>query len=1715
MHFGLAVQLAIHWPAFLNATAESQDIGGDFFGGIDVSAFDAALEVSTSQPPRATTEPQQPQPQSSTSFSDVDFTTMELQQFDDAFNLQSGDRPSEAEALFGLDPAMQRHNLFAYAETLENQAPVPGGDPGGDPADDGGSQGDIGDNECEESPSDYNKFSDRYNRSVATTLGTRLRKRDVDDNLLGRDGKSHPTTRNLPAFMRLGFLKFTPDDEEGEGHNDYNASQELLAKTAFRKQEEWLENMYKRIQEGNGTPNGGSWIVFGKSCDESPFDTEFNDQESASWIRWQLQRLEFDKLVSPEGFERLSKVIHGRKCGTVNLLAQAARMRWGHGEANEHFHDFLIPACALQRTSASNLSAATDRVPSRLLSFTHFRDRAVPYLDFSLIPIITDRGSGCARWGREVAHLFRYCLLVAVFHAFCCGHVIGTSAGECLAEALTFLQRISNLFGYHDIFNAWMAAQVGVGIRRVTEENKISHLSEPEFKELEADTRWSDDAWQRIAKMTGLRDLLTSSAKHPLEPKQAHSDEALEQIRRFQTKMQALFGTMKVLIHIPRMDFTQICHLCTLARCKTWCTIDSWSERFGDAYSEIVSLMLPKGTTVSINRFLSWMRLLPCLSFTCLVGELGPEGWVSMYGDDDVEKMYFKDVIKAPEGLALDETAEQRKEKTTRIHGATKYLIQIPNRAFLTFSNCTLEIVDSLYRYLDRADSISSRGKGYTPVLFSVLATEVDKNPFKIYYKEMKGLMRPGSDLEWLLNLFYRSSGFSNESYWLLGWKAMRLLLGPYSQIKYKAGLPFERGQPWLTWTVAAMQYFYGISSNAALQAARRASGTPKCCTDQPFSEKVLGTPRMAPEKLAVSLQMDVLRAAGPDCQIFNLDKERMIRRLRSFTMGDKKHHLGTVCTQSAVEDLRTLHERRGGITVVGKATAKEVSGWEIDLFQRKQSAKHALISRIDPWRVYWKDYIRPQWERQQRGTEDIVLRGGETKMCKTKRFCRAYSEPSAAIGRPGSKAYIKGLGDWHTWESYFRVMTAKYHDSPAIQARCKERADELNAAGDEQEELVPPAPAVRDEDTWLGIGTLTSPLREEFVAETIRQTLPQTIASHPTANRELGPATAGRKLKEEKGAAQFITDPLKPKDKLMKLEAHTLCDEGHPGLCVSKDLAVKDDVLKICGNINTLMACGVKPEALNGRVIRLSFVASTADQPTVYKNFFSMAMVGYVRLTQPQVQMLMPFDTQSHPAEEGGDQYTFVDDGDHDIAVNTSYGFIRNLLCNLSNVSGGNLILRSCWICEISVAPVPCRWLRLQGVDIKHLKIKRIIDEAAPGVCIYPKPLSLSSRKKALLPLSDPKLDPHGAAMDEQELAKRQEQRVREYLKVFKRKLFDVASNAGNKRGRSTKKKPNASAGAAPSQRGGGEAGDRPDSGAPEEDDDTADPTDLVSDSDLEGDEAPMPWEERVCGDNGAAAGDHDEPPPRPDPRVARPLQNQARPPLRLRREKKLDVAAIRADTTAEVEAMARLFEKSEPAPGGADGHDGPGRRRRARVSADDGAQAGPGERKIGTFGPFDINLVVPGGGPNANARGISLVCKRHADTVGYRTGRARAHIDCRRNMTLQDFDDLEFQVHRLKRWACLGFRYVCKCPEIVGDSTIGDKDCCARQKHMGINKQYMRTKLAAQTEEKPSRRELDDLKASGIFEEEEDGHELDCLYADLEEAEAAPASASSASRG
>jgi hypothetical protein len=95
------------------------------------------------------------------------------------------------------------------------------------------------------------------------------------------------------------------------------------------------------------------------------------------------------------------------------------------------------------------------------------------------------------------------------------------------------------------------------------------------------------------------------------------------------------------------------------------------------------------------------------------------------------------------------------------------------------------------------------------------------------------------------------------------------------------------------------------------------------------------------------------------------------------------------------------------------------------------------------------------------------------------------------------------------------------------------------------------------------------------------------------------------------------------------------------------------------------------------------------------------------------------------------------------------------------------------------------------------------------------------------------------------------------------------------------------------------------------------------------------------------------------------------------------------------------------------------------------------------------------------------------------------------------------------------LGVQVCVQMPEIVGDSTIGDKDCCARQKHMGINKQYMRTKLAAQTEEKPSRRELDDLKASGIFEEEEDGHELDCLYADLEEAEAAPASASSASRG
>ncbi len=301
-------------------------------------------------------------------------------------------------------------------------------------------------------------FFCKWDECVAPAVGDRLRKRDADGQLVKQsDTRSHPGTRTDNNMLRLCFLRFAPKGATA-AHDDYNSAQMLIREVALCKQAGFVMAIYAAIQQHKGTPSGGKWMFWSRRNDESHFDVAFSPDEAAIWVLWQLQRLEYDSLLEPEDVEAISKVITSRQAGTVHLLAQDARIRWAPGEGDDAKFDFIIPPCAVQRTSASNLELACDRIPGQCLDFRHVRDRVMPYLDFGLIHTITDKGSGPVRWTRKVRALFTMVMNVAVFCIFCGGHIIGTAAGGSIDDVMTFLQRWSNLMRFHDQYTGWISA---------------------------------------------------------------------------------------------------------------------------------------------------------------------------------------------------------------------------------------------------------------------------------------------------------------------------------------------------------------------------------------------------------------------------------------------------------------------------------------------------------------------------------------------------------------------------------------------------------------------------------------------------------------------------------------------------------------------------------------------------------------------------------------------------------------------------------------------------------------------------------------------------------------------------------------------------------------------------------------------------------------------------------------------------------------------------------------------------------------------------------------------------------------------------------------------------------------------------------------------------------------------------------------------------------
>ena len=1176
---------------------------------------------------------------------------------------------------------------------------------------------------------------------------------------------------------------------------------------------------------------------------------------------------------------------------------------------------------------------------------------------------------------------------------------------------------------------------------------------------------WSNKAWEIIARMTIFRELITGGFNYPLEPATAHTPEARERVKRFEKELRELLEELKILVQICEQDFRKFCHVCRLESCKSWCTVASWSERFAKVWTKLIAMCIPNSANVAVKRFLSWSSLLAGLTITVVIGELGPEGWGRLHPNDDIEKMYANDVV-ALEGRELDESQQERRDKAVRVYGVSKAWQKVEMRAYMTFANVTRMAEDTLYRYLDRADSVKNRASGYTPVLLSIVADKVSHNPLKIYYRDVVAMMRAGSDLHWLFAQWHRATGGSDAFWWTQGWRVLRLILGPYSEIKAKLGLMLENEARFLVWKIVSAQHFHGKHSGEAIEHARRAQAIRKCCEDVDFTLPVLKRPRMPLMSLLDSTELECLGASAPDCCPMNLDAERRIRGIRSFTYGDQKRTLTTVATQTVVFDLRTEHEKRGGITVCGSVSSDEVQSWQIDAFQRRQSAKQAP-SIWNGWTAYIKDHILPRWEQQQ-SKQEIQLRGGQSRPAKHKYLCRS--------DEAGTDGWRRGRGDWESWEAFLRRMSERWHANPEMQQRYRMSALEHNAEDRRVEQAIPPPPAVNASSTWLQLGSLTSPLRPELLMETVDEWTPNVPSTHPSARRLPGPVRAGRAIRAAQGARSFIADPLKPKTRLERIQLKTTCFEMHPMLCQSDPQQTIVGITQaICQNMNTLCSRH-KADSLICRVVRVSWVASSLAEPTEYHYFFSMIMLGHCRLVQPQYQTMFPLQST-------GDTYRIAFNKDQDDThANFSYGVVKTMAENISRM---DLVVRSCWCCEAALAPVPKSehgFLHLQVVSPEFVNIncKPLVKEASPGLCIYPKLLDRELREVEKQDAkADPITDPHGAAFEEEvkETDRLRKQQVAKYLEEFKRKLFLGRDVKARKEQRAAKTPRTQRLG----KKGDGEkelkeqcpeneVGDLAAEASGEDELEDYDPSWLSEVEDGNNDSyEPMPWEDVAWQRARALPNPGDV--PRPDPGAARFLKSNRQGERRPAGEPE----ALRKLLGDDVDKMVRLLKEKDDADNAA--------KEKRKLRVDPEYRSPKADRQIGTFGPHAISLYVPGGGSNHNATAVSLVCGRHQDSPHYRKSGAKL-VPCRRNLAIKDLDEIPAQVRRLKRWAILGHRWSCTCPEVTGVESCGamPAQCVSRSKHMALN-----YRCSDKDELKPYKEDLDMLVAANIFEEDE----------------------------
>ncbi len=590
-----------------------------------------------------------------------------------------------------------------------------------------------------------NRFAKSF-KQFSKSVGDGMRTIDADGKLSKRSGKSHPNTRTSVNMVRTGYLRHPPRRGTMQGHSTHNYATTICKTTAERVTRDQVQGYWSTLRQTRKTPANTKHALLSKTSEETEFAIHFSEIESRKWLKWQMSRINRERYLTKEDVEKLSDIMESCRVGIAHILSQHVMLCFGPGNSQPNVNRIVVPACSVQRTSASNLYVACEALPFPETSFQYFKDRVLEYLGFGLVQIGTDEGPGPERFVRETHELFHSCANCAVWSTFCRGHVVGGSAGEALAveSILSFMIKLSQCCRQHDTFKLWQASQAVQSKARIGK--TIIRASDGDHQD---EVRSSNEFWDRIAPLTILRECNTSARSHILEPQDSLSEEEQREVDATIKALEEIVAELKILVQIDSSDFRLAKHICFVSVCGSFCTPSKWLLRFNKAWSRLMSRIMPgRGLKIAKTRFLTWQNMLAHGSLPIMCAYLGPETWLDKWNVDETEE----DINKQQKQLRNNETDDNefRAEEAETKHSVSKGWSSNFMMAMYSTSNAVIFHIDSLYRCMDRCDATANRGK-YPPLLLQLASPLATRNPIKVFYCKVGEMFSPQSDVNWMI----------------------------------------------------------------------------------------------------------------------------------------------------------------------------------------------------------------------------------------------------------------------------------------------------------------------------------------------------------------------------------------------------------------------------------------------------------------------------------------------------------------------------------------------------------------------------------------------------------------------------------------------------------------------------------------------------------------------------------------------------------------------------------------------------------------------------------------------------------------------------------------------------------------------------------------------------------------------------------------------------